>query len=119
MDKIIREPEKREVPGQYINLINDYFINREIFMENEEGRIRTAMQMGVPQGSMLGSLLWNIVYDGVLRNKLPPETKLIAFADDILITCKNKNIDALKANTEANIQVTNIWLEKTGLELAE
>lgn len=40
---------------------------------------------GEPQGSVLGSWLWNIMYDGLLRVALPSEVKLVAYADDIAV----------------------------------
>jgi len=34
----------------------------------------------MPQGSVFGQLLWNAMYDGVLRWPLPERTKVIGFA---------------------------------------
>ena len=39
----------------------------------------------VPQGSVLGPLLENIVDDRVFRLRLPNETTIVGFADDIAI----------------------------------
>lgn len=43
------------------------------------------MTCGVPQGSKLGPLLWNITYDGVLEMTLPAEATLVGFADDLAL----------------------------------
>lgn len=40
------------------------------------------MTVGVPQGSMLGRLLWDIMWDDVLRRTLKGDVTLIGFADD-------------------------------------
>ena len=41
---------------------------------------------------MLGSLLWNIMYDGVLKLKLPKGSHIIGFADEIAL---GKHLDEL------------------------
>lgn len=44
---------------------------------------------GVPQGSVLGPLLWNMTYDAVLRVTVPRGVRTIGFADDTLIIGKS------------------------------
>lgn len=106
-DRILRKLETREVPGPYLKLMNDYFSDREIYIENEEGRLTTTMQIGVPQGSVLGPLMWNVVYDDLLKSKVPDDTKIIAFADDLLIINQHKNLEILKETTEKAIGTVN------------
>ena len=43
------------------------------------------MYCEVPQGSVLGPLLWNIVYDAVLRSPMLPDSALACYADDTLV----------------------------------
>ena len=39
----------------------------------------------LPQGSVLGSPIWNILYDGLLRQPLPHGVSIVAYADDIAL----------------------------------
>lgn len=38
--------------------------------------------LGLPQDSVLGPLLWNIMYEGLLKLIMPDGVMLVAFADD-------------------------------------
>ncbi|RVE40481.1 hypothetical protein evm_014869 [Chilo suppressalis] len=59
------------------------------------------MACGVPQGSVLGPLLWNLAYDWVLRGTLLPRTAVICYADDTLIAVRGKTYeDCLVDNNE-------------------
>ena len=40
---------------------------------------------GVPQGSLLGPLLFNVALDDVFRLHLSPGTRLNSYADDIVL----------------------------------
>lgn len=43
---------------------------------------------GVPQGAVLGPLLWNVGYDWVLRGSLLRGLSLVCYADDTLVTAR-------------------------------
>ena len=52
---------------------------------------------GVPQGSILGPLLF-IIYTSDLPSCLPLECKLFMYADDSTITCSSSNVNEIKNN---------------------
>ena len=64
------------------------------------------MTSGVPQGSVLRPLIWNIMYDGVLRLRLPNGTTIVGFADDIAIVSIAKTVKEIKEKT--NIAIRNV-----------
>lgn len=79
------------VPNYLRNIIANYLLQREIVFLNAEGRMVTkVVSCGVPQGSVLGPLLWNIGYDWVLRCNLHPGARLTCYADDTLITVQGR-----------------------------
>ena len=45
---------------------------------------------------MLGPLLWNVLYDGVLRLPLPKQVQIIGYAEDIAITVVAKGLGQLE-----------------------
>ena len=55
----------------------------------------TESRMRYRGGPVLVSILLNVMYDGVLRLKLPKGTHIIAFADDIAVVIKEIHLDEL------------------------
>lgn len=41
--------------------------------------------MGVPQGSVMDPLLWNVMYNGVLVFPVSEGATIVGFADDLII----------------------------------
>ncbi len=49
------------------SIIQHYFQDQVVFAQVASGTIRREMTCGVPQGLVLGPLLWNITFDGILK----------------------------------------------------
>ena len=53
----------------------------------------TRVHRGVPQGSVLGPLLWDLAYDAVLRVEMPsPRVSLVCYADDTLVVASGQRL---------------------------
>lgn len=70
---------------------------------------------GVPQGSILGPLLWNIFYNKILQTKVEKGVELIAYADDLAVLVRAKTRTDLEDKTTYN--VTEIIQELKKMEL--
>jgi hypothetical protein len=69
--------------------VTDYLQNRSVLYEDAEGRVQSwPMSAGVPKGSVLGPLLWNLGYNWVLSGALLPRTEVVCFADDTLVAAR-------------------------------
>ncbi|KAI5735424.1 hypothetical protein M8J77_018106 [Diaphorina citri] len=73
---------------------------------------------GVPQGSVLGALLWNVYYDPLLRITLPPNTSSIAYADDLALKTTGTTKDTLEMEINLALKKVNNWMTSKELQIA-
>lgn len=71
-------------------------------LELEKG-VTMSVTCGVPQGSVLGPVLWNLIYDGILNIDMPEGVETIAFADDLAVVTTTKTEEQLMRNTNKEL----------------
>lgn len=77
---------RKRVPAYLIRILNSYFEDRFVEYNRKDGSLaRTEMQKGVPQGSVLGPLIWIMVYDKVLKVRKEMGCEVIGY-DTIIIS---------------------------------
>lgn len=118
-DVIIDQMRKRGFSNYLTRFVQDYFKERTICYKNTEDIIWRQMKMGVPQGSVLGPFLWNLVYDDLLKKENPQMTSKYAFADDLIITVQASTKAGLRTRSERIIDDIREWMRTKGLSLAE
>ena len=102
-----------------VRIVADFLIDRILCCESDEGMKSYQTTCGVPQGSVLGPLLWIIMYNGVLTLDLPTGVASIGFADDIGVTVVARLLEEVELYANEAAYEIKSWLENAGIQLVE
>ncbi|GIX80453.1 hypothetical protein CEXT_743711 [Caerostris extrusa] len=79
-----KKMEKLNIP-KYLKIIIQHFLSdRRAHLQGQGKNYNN----GIPQGSSLGPILWNVFVDDLLHTDFGSNIKIQAFADDILLMLK-------------------------------
>lgn len=82
-ETIINEAKYRKLPGNLINLLNDYLNDGGVVINGNNGIVKSKVCARIRHGSVVRPLLWNLDYNGSLDkfNNIK-NLKTIASADE-------------------------------------
>lgn len=116
---ILSALESWKVPGYLMRVFRSYFAGRKAYIENPHsltGLMDVPIMWGVPQGSVVGPLLWNITYNSVLKTVLPKGAELIGFADDTFVVAYGRTTSEFEST--ANVALEIVVRKISNLDLA-
>lgn len=118
--KVIRKALRRHRVSSYlINIIGDYFRDRTLSYYDQDAVLQERrVDRGVPQGSVMGPMLWNLGYDEVLRTVLPPAATIIGYADDTILIIGASNWDETRALANLTVNCVLQAITRLGLRVA-
>ena len=115
-DILLKKLEHYGIRGLALNLLKSYLTNRKQYVTVDGNKSQTQeMTIGVPQGSVLGPLLFLIYI-----NDLPLSIKkmnAILFADDTTLFTSHSDLNTLSKNMSDDLQMVSEWLIANQLTL--
>lgn len=108
---------KRNLPKKYFNLLKSYLNQREFLTKvNGETSNRFPILSGVPQGSILGPLLY-VLY----TSDLPTSEDITTgtFADDTALISTNTDPNTASHNLQEHLSSLETWLKKWKIKVNE
>lgn len=114
---ILRALQRREVPHFLLNVIASWLSSRVYSVGVNEGRSRWhKAQTGVPQGSLLGPILFNVAIDDVLGLPFSPGFHAQYYADDGLFIARTATPQE-RQELQSNIDRVAGFFESIGMEV--
>ena len=110
---IIEALKRKQTPEYLINFTKSYLSDRSIKIGNS----RIDITAGVPQGSVLGPLLWNALYDEILQVKYK-NTEAVCFADDLALVVRGHDKFELERSANHAIERVTQKLRMMKLQIA-
>ena len=75
--------------------------------------------MGFPQGSCCGPGLWNVMYNALLNLDFSGHTKVIAFADDLVIMTQGKTPSEAEVYANSDLARIGKWAKENKMQFNE
>ena len=97
-----------------INFFSDQRIQKTVVNNYESDWIE--LHQGVPQGTILGPLLFNL-YINDLRTNIPENCEIIQYADDTMLFTADSNLDTACSNIEKGIEKTTEYFQSHFFEV--
>jgi hypothetical protein len=102
------------IRGGFLDLIRSYLTGRRQFVEidgvsSDQGTVN----FGIPQGSILGPLLFLIYVNDIFELKL--HGSLTLYTDDIVIIYSNEDLNILHDHMEHDLRIRHRWCYNNGL----
>ena len=107
-----------KVPQYPFYIIGDYLRDHFIVYETEDGPKRKELTAGAVQASILGPVLWNASYDGILRLEMLEGCFLTGYADDVAAVISTRDVNAAQMRLGQVMSRVRRWMFERGLELA-
>jgi Reverse transcriptase (RNA-dependent DNA polymerase)/Endonuclease-reverse transcriptase len=115
-DLLITKLKKYGFSADSLKLLKSFLSDRKqyVYVNGQKSKC-IDVNIGVPQGSVLGPLLFILYINDLPENLKDVLVKI--FADDTLISAFGKTYKEAASKINSKLQITNTWLEKNKVKL--
>jgi len=106
---ILNELRKYKCPKNLYELKKSYFSQRIASWSTISLRMDKEISRVCPQGSSSGPGLWNLEYNSLLEQSYMKRTKVLAFADDLIIATRRESARAVENYVNVELNKINVW----------
>jgi hypothetical protein len=116
---ILRELIEQKCPKNLYKLTMSYFTQRTAAVATNSLKAEKNVTRGCPQGSCSGPGFWNLQFNSLLKIKFLERTKVVAYADDLLIATRGKSVREVE--NFANVELSKIerWSRRNQIRFNE
>lgn len=115
---ILSNLKDRGCPKNIYGLIKSYLSNRRAKISGVSEEVEKTVTKGCPQGSVLGPLFWNLVFDEAIEIAGQNGEEPIAFADDLIVLVSGNSRNEIEIKGNKITQALSDWSKKQKLELS-
>jgi hypothetical protein len=117
--RVLKGLKDSECPRNLYYLSQGYFSQRTAEMATDSINIERKVTKGCPQGSCCGPGFWNLLYNSPFKLEFTSHSKIVAFADDLIILTKGESI--AEAENYMNLELRKIsdWAQSNKLKFSE
>ena len=109
---VLKNLQESGCPRNLFNLTKNYFSQRKATLATNNITIERAVSRGAPQGACLGPGIWNIFYNSLLNLTFTSGTKIVAFADDLLLLARGKSVSEVENITNIELKKVSTWAKE-------
>jgi hypothetical protein len=102
-------------PKKIYNLTKSYFSQRPTVLSTNSVRLQREVSKGYPQGSCCGPGFWNIQYNSFLSLKFKRRTKVVAFADDLILVIRGERVSEAENFSNLEMSKITIWSKRNNV----
>ena len=122
-NKLLSKLADIRVGRRILQFVENFLVNRTIIVKvNKSLSNPYTIDMGVPQGSVIAPILFNIMLKDINQLAANPNVHILAYADDIAIFCKTSfsNVDnTVQTRLQQTINNVSEYMTTNGFTLAK